>query len=337
MNRDRISTVLVVILGIVVVATAANAIGTAKSGGDSTDGDLGMGGGDGKVAGTGNRLGTDVEMGGQFGTSSTLTALFRTVVTIISIVLTVLFIAYLLVVVIQRDFAEIRSLLAVILGISLTCVVLYFALASFTDIAHPIQTGDGGGGLLGPGSGRSAVEGTTGADEGSSVPFSQLILVGVFAVTVLVVLYLATRNALSGGSAAGPVEASTADADRLAPGESPSEQALEVEDVPPSNGVYRAWRELAKAVGPAEPTTTPGEIERLAVDAGMGSHPVSELTALFREVRYNGVSPTDDRERRAASALDAIEGGGPDVIEGGGSDGVEGSGFDGIDGGGSDA
>lgn len=78
----------------------------------------------------------------------------------------------------------------------------------------------------------------------------------------------------------------------------------------PDNEVYRAWRELTTHLDVADPrTSTPAEFAAAAVEAGVDREAVSELTAVFRAVRYGGRTPTDERERRAVEALRRIEGG----------------------------
>ena len=54
-------------------------------------------------------------------------------------------------------------------------------------------------------------------------------------------------------------------------------------------------------------TTTPREFQRTAVEAGMDRSDVAELTELFESVRYGGLEPTDERERRAVETLRRIE------------------------------
>ena len=74
------------------------------------------------------------------------------------------------------------------------------------------------------------------------------------------------------------------------------------------NDVYRAWREMVDPLEVPNPeTTTPGEFEAAAVEAGIGREDAAALTALFEEVRYGGRAVTDDRERRAVETLRRIE------------------------------
>lgn len=75
-----------------------------------------------------------------------------------------------------------------------------------------------------------------------------------------------------------------------------------------TNHVYRAWQEMTARLDVEGPeTTTPGEFQAAAVDAGMGADDVRELTRLFEEVRYGGQRPTPDREDRALAVLRRIE------------------------------
>ncbi|AKU09609.1 MULTISPECIES: DUF4129 domain-containing protein [Haloferax] len=76
---------------------------------------------------------------------------------------------------------------------------------------------------------------------------------------------------------------------------------------PPANGISRAWFAMVSALGAAAtPRQTPAELARTAADAGLPAGTVESLTELFRAVRYGGKRPTDERERRAEDALDAL-------------------------------
>lgn len=106
------------------------------------------------------------------------------------------------------------------------------------------------------------------------------------------------------------------DADPLAgPGSTPSEptdsdeERLEEGDpiVEPTNEVYRAWWEMARRTEVSQATSrSPAEFATAAVEAGMNPDAVTELTRLFRGVRYGGASITDETERRATAVLDRI-------------------------------
>jgi hypothetical protein len=74
------------------------------------------------------------------------------------------------------------------------------------------------------------------------------------------------------------------------------------------NEVYRAWREMTTHLDAERPaSSTPAEFREAAVADGMDRGHVDELTRLFEEVRYGGFEPTPERERRAVTALRAIE------------------------------
>ncbi len=76
------------------------------------------------------------------------------------------------------------------------------------------------------------------------------------------------------------------------------------EDEDPDNEVYRAWAEMTAQLNiESGEATTPRELERRAVTAGMAPDDVRELTALFETVRYGGESATEDREQRAMAVL----------------------------------
>ena len=74
------------------------------------------------------------------------------------------------------------------------------------------------------------------------------------------------------------------------------------------NAVYRAWVEMTAPLGVRDPeTTTPGQFERAAVDAGLDPEDVRTVTALFEAVRYGDEPVTEERERQAVEALERID------------------------------
>jgi len=79
-------------------------------------------------------------------------------------------------------------------------------------------------------------------------------------------------------------------------------------DTTPENAIYRAWYEMTRHLDIADPaTTTPGQFESAAHDAGMNPSDVADLTTQFESVRYGNESLSDDRTDRAVSALRRIE------------------------------
>jgi len=74
------------------------------------------------------------------------------------------------------------------------------------------------------------------------------------------------------------------------------------------NEIYRAWVEMTRHLDVPRPeSSTPGEFQRAAVDAGVNPETVGELTALFERVRYGDEPPTEETEARAVDALRAME------------------------------
>lgn len=84
--------------------------------------------------------------------------------------------------------------------------------------------------------------------------------------------------------------------------------AAALEDEHLGNPVYRAWAEMIDGLPVDDPeTTTPAAFARAAIDAGLDPADVSQLTDLFREVRYGEAELTDERVERATAALRRIE------------------------------
>lgn len=74
------------------------------------------------------------------------------------------------------------------------------------------------------------------------------------------------------------------------------------------NGVYRAWVAMTEVLDVDHPeTSTPREFADAALEAGIDSADVSELTALFEEVRYGTTPVTADHEQQAQETLRRIE------------------------------
>ena len=81
-----------------------------------------------------------------------------------------------------------------------------------------------------------------------------------------------------------------------------------IDDVSQSNAVYSAWHEMAtRALDASERTATPSEVAGAAVRSGLDRDAVRTLTSLFEEVRYGDRPVTDERERKASAALDALD------------------------------
>lgn len=77
---------------------------------------------------------------------------------------------------------------------------------------------------------------------------------------------------------------------------------------PPSDDVRQAWLTMVQRANPDRPwTRTPSECARIAIDRGMNSDAVRTITSLFEEVRYAGVSVTDERQQKARDGLQQLD------------------------------
>ena len=193
----------------------------------------------------------------------------------------------------------------VVVAVMLGVFVVLYLLAGLLD---SLQGGDGiGTGLFGQAGGRPQ----GGEVDPAALDPSMLlvaVVVGFVLVAAAATLYGATGDATDegddpdpatdgdGGAVAGVGRAAGRAADRI-------ESAADTD-----NEVYRAWQEMADRLQLERPeTSTPGEFEAAAVDAGMERDDVSELTRLFEEVRYGDATPTAEREERAVETLRRIE------------------------------
>lgn len=90
--------------------------------------------------------------------------------------------------------------------------------------------------------------------------------------------------------------------DRGSEGDGTATPAVDYGD-PGANGVYRSWARLRDHVG-VDGTATPAELARRARRAGAPGDAVSEVTRLFRRVRYGDEDASERAERRASAAAD---------------------------------
>lgn len=75
-----------------------------------------------------------------------------------------------------------------------------------------------------------------------------------------------------------------------------------------TNEVYRAWHEMTQHLSVPNPAAnTPTDFADAAVEAGMRSQDVDELTHLFEQARYSGEDVTEQHEQHAIAALRRIE------------------------------
>ena len=98
-----------------------------------------------------------------------------------------------------------------------------------------------------------------------------------------------------------------ADLDSFAEAAGRAADRIEEHNAAVDNAVYRAWLEMTDRLGVADRDSySPGEFADEAVALGMSEAHVSELTRLFREVRYGGRDAAT-READAVAVLRTIE------------------------------
>lgn len=74
------------------------------------------------------------------------------------------------------------------------------------------------------------------------------------------------------------------------------------------NAIYEAWREMTASLSVENPeSTTAREFADRAIEAGLSSDDVEELTTLFESVRYGNASVTERRRERARETLRHVE------------------------------
>lgn len=173
---------------------------------------------------------------------------------------------------------------------------------SSTPIGAILPSGNASS-LLPPGGG-----GASGSGQAVTTPtvvFSMVVLLALFG--VIGMLLLSTGDDETEEPVAS--ESDESEPDVAAIGQAAGEAADRIEqEADLENEVYRAWAEMTESLDVARPeSSTPAEFAAAAVDAGMDSEDVNELTDLFEEVRYGGADPTEERERRAIDALRRIE------------------------------
>ncbi len=290
--RDSARSVVIAALVIVAIAVVAATIestlvpergGSGGSGGGDTPGGGGI-----LPAGNASTPGESLQIP------------FLTEITVILGVLVVVgFLVYLYVY--RRAALRIFVVLAVVIG---ALYVLFSVLGFPSGSPMELPPGMGSSGPLGGGGGDGG-----GADSGPmeqpSLPSILLLLALVAALFGTVLAYLRTTserddhvegNESEGVDTTAMGEAAGRAADRMEQNESAD------------NEVYRAWREMTGLLDIPDPeTSTPGDFETAAVEAGMGRDDVRELTRLFEDVRYGNADPSAARERRAIDVFRRIE------------------------------
>lgn len=203
-----------------------------------------------------------------------------------------------------------------LLGITVVMIAVYVtvigALLLTIGCNPPDLSFDGGGGLgAGEGEETEGGEGGTGGDDADgpeTIPavLTVALLAGAL-IGVLGVFYLSGRDDEESPTA--EEATSESESDRAAIGRAAGRAADELESAEGlGNAVYRAWAEMTAPLPVEHPeSSTPAEFATAAVEAGMPRDEVTEVTALFEEVRYGGSEPSAGQEQRAVEALRRIE------------------------------
>lgn len=128
-------------------------------------------------------------------------------------------------------------------------------------------------------------------------------------VAVLVLAAALSWHALGRDPSPGTEDGPAADRSATVPDREPMPSPT-LDAPPPDNEVFRAWRDLreraAERADGDVAVLTPREVAATARTSGLPSDAASELTALFRRVRYGGRAPSQPRERRAAAAREQL-------------------------------
>jgi hypothetical protein len=298
-NRDALGVVALAALAILAIAVGAAAIDTptrtAGTGG-------GSGGGSGGFFGDGSTFSL-----GQSSDPPTLGGGPPKIV--FQVLIAVLVVGFLVALYLQRDeigLRDLRNVAAAVAALGLLSIVFYYVIRSFSDSSNTT----GGNRTMGratpaaPGGGAGGAADTALQPVATNLPLVALA-VGAVLLVGLVALFQSdnedtpseresepdgTTRMTEVGQAAGRA------ADRI------------TEETTVENEVYWAWHEMTSQLDMKNPeSSTPHEFARAASDAGMADGDVTELTDLFRAVRYGESHPTSDRESRAVAALRRIE------------------------------
>jgi hypothetical protein len=135
--------------------------------------------------------------------------------------------------------------------------------------------------------------------------------VGLVIVVILVLggIVLAAMLAQRFLESADSEAAASDEGNRPTPAWTPSDSARNRETDADANAIYAAWRELTTTLTVPDPeTTTPAQFAEAAIDAGFDPGEVTDLTHLFRAVRYGNADPSPARVDRAREAIERLEG-----------------------------
>lgn len=302
---------LAALLAVLVVATAAAGVdGTGDGGPAEADGgrSSGIGIGSDTGIGVGDDNGTGISTGDTEGGNLVPEFLVEHLISIVIVLSVSVPVVYAAVIVWQDGIGRLVSLLTytvqrlvtatlVIVGV---IVALYFLLQLL---------GDGGGGLAGTNPTTSGIFGDPSGSATISVPSLPASLLVVAALVAISVLVLFSDRASTDSSIAAALSGGSRRTKQVVHdgADNRVRSRATFDDVEATNDVYRAWRDLSRAVGVTDQAHTPREVARRATERGFDEDAVDELTTVFREVRYSSHSPTAEQERQARAAAERLQ------------------------------
>lgn len=301
---------LAILLAVLVVATAAAGLDGASGDGSGTfasSSESGVGFGSNSGIGSGNGTGTGLSAEGGPGGSPIPAFIIEHIVSIVVLLSVTVPLVYAAVLVWQDGFSGLLSFLHDVFKRLVGGALVLVAFVALLLVLLQFL-GDGGGGLAGtnPSSGVFVGESSGGQSitlRGLPIP---IVVVGALAIVVAVALF-SDRGGSTSSLAAALVGGSSGARRTIEDGGGNRPRSRhDFEDVEPTNDVYRAWLTLTRAAGGADRANTAREVATRAAERGLDDDAVTELTDVFREVRYSGLPATTERERRARDALDRL-------------------------------
>ncbi|WP_247003718.1 DUF4129 domain-containing protein [Halosolutus gelatinilyticus] len=292
-------TVLVAIVAVVGVLAVSLAAATLPS---TVDVESGLGGGGGGGSGEGEGTGVQPPPA----SDRPVDAVEIPFVKEILLVVLGLILLALLVYFVRNWRQSVPWIVIVVVFVALLVLALFLFSGSIPTGDEPVPESAGDGGLGGEGDGG-------GLGSGDSTPVPTVVLLAL-TIALLGAIVVAARSSAARSTVVDRLRGADPNADEdeddaAAIGRAAGRAADRIEDGDDiGNDVLRAWREMIDLLEVSRPeTTTPREFATVAVDAGMDSDDVRELTRLFEDVRYGEYSPTTEREKRAVRVFRRIE------------------------------
>jgi hypothetical protein len=300
-NRDALGVLALATLAVLAIAVGAAAI-DAPTRTAGTGGGTGTGGGSGGLFGEGSTFSL-----GQSSDPPTLGGGPPKIV--FQVLIAVLVVGFLVALYLQRDeigLRDLRNIAVTVAALGFLSIVFYYVIRSFSGSSNTT----GGNRTMGratpaaPGGGAGGAADTALQPVATNLPLVALV-VGAVLLVGLAAVFRSGSEDIPSESESEPDETTRMTGVGRAAGRAADRIT---EEATVENEVYRAWHEMTTQLDMKNPeSSTPHEFARAASDAGMAEGDVSELTDLFRTVRYGESRATSDRESRAVAALRRIE------------------------------